>query len=112
MFLKKNLRYYLDLAGWSLSELSRRSSVPKSTLQDWVNGSKSVKNVDHIKRVVDAFSATLKVQVSVDTLLYGTPDSHDKADGGILNSLSDGADGWMSGAFEIRIRPLKRGRRE
>lgn len=105
MKLKTNLLRHLARVGWNVAQLARRSSVPRSTIAEWLNGSKSVKNADNLKKVADALSIT------VDELLFGDGKVDPDTDG-ILDSLTDGADGWLTGAFEVKLRPLKRGRRD
>ncbi len=67
----------------TLSELARRSGVPKQTLHNWVTGRKSV-NPDQLKKV-----ATV-LEVSVHYLTYGEPDPYESPSELILKELFSG----------------------
>jgi transcriptional regulator with XRE-family HTH domain len=100
MNLKAQLRLLLDLRGMTPTELARKSGVSKQVISLWQSGAKP-KNVEQVKAVADALS------VSVDCLLFGNGDERGNNVG--LDALL--GDEWISGAFEIKIRRIKGGRK-
>lgn len=105
MNLKSNLRSLLDLKGISISTLSLKAKVPKSSVADWVSGS-TPKNLDSLKRVADFLS------VSVDQLLYGDVTESKALSDGIIDGLTSDRDGFWSGNFQIKIKPIGKKRGE
>ncbi|MEY4615089.1 MAG: hypothetical protein RJB66_49 [Pseudomonadota bacterium] len=104
MNLKNRLRDLLKERGWSIAELSRRSgNVPSSTISEWLNGNKGVRNLDHLKSVADAFA------VSIDELCFGEePKDNPSNLHSILNGLTNiDSNGFLSGNFQIKIRPIR-----
>jgi transcriptional regulator with XRE-family HTH domain len=60
-----NVRALRERIGWSQAELSRRSGVPQSAINDLESGKQKELRSDNLKRVAEA------LEVSVDALLTG-----------------------------------------
>lgn len=69
--------------GLSLTELSRRTGVPKQTLHSWTSGRRSV-NPMQIKKVADC------LKVSVHYLLYAENDPYESPSEEILKEIFSG----------------------
>lgn len=100
MNLKDQLKKYLELRGMTAAELSRRSGVSKQVLSVWLAGA-APKNLAQVKLVSEV------LRVSVDHLCFGSGISDENESNNALEALLDG-DSWLGGAFEIKIRRLKR----
>jgi transcriptional regulator with XRE-family HTH domain len=113
MNLKTNLKRYLEILDWSVAQMARKASCPKSSLQSWMNGSKSVKNAEYLKRVAETLSQHIPGGVTVDDLLFGNAENrkNGKSPEAMFDGLAD-TDGWISGCWEVRLRPLRRGRHD
>jgi transcriptional regulator with XRE-family HTH domain len=99
MNLKNQLKALLVHRNMTAAELSRKSGVSKQVLSLWLGGAKP-KNVDQIKSVSDALSVT------VDHLLFGNSEINREKPGDGLHALL--GDDWISGAFEIKLRRIKK----
>lgn len=106
MNLKAQLSYFLKERGWSAAQLAAKAKVPRATLYSWTAGG-AVKNIDALKRVADV------LEVSLDEILYGEPGKRrKKPDQEFMEALGEVDDeGWLRGAVEIMVRPLRKGRR-
>jgi len=100
--LKKQLKALLSHRGMTAAELSRKSGVSKQVLSLWLAGAKP-KNIEQVKAVADALG------VSLDCLLFGDGDEREEKNITGLDALL--GDEWISGAFEIKIRRIKGGRK-
>lgn len=99
MNLKNQLRYYLKAYGLTAAELSRRSSVPKQSISDWLGGV-IPRSLPHLKSVSDTFGVT------IDELCYGDI-SLDSADAcAPIKSSNDSQEIWMTGFFEGKVRKI------
>lgn len=99
MVLKEQLRNALRASGISVSELSRRSGVPKQSLSDWLAGT-SPKNIKQVKCVANCLG------LSLDALCFGKGASPIPEP--VLNVNALFGDDWVSGVFEVRIRKIKK----
>ena len=99
MVLKEQLKKLLTAEGITLSELSRRSGVPKSSLSDWMSG-RSPKNLKQVKSVANCFD------VSLDSLCFGEQNLKTVEKTVDLNSILN--DGWVTGLFEVKLRRIKK----
>lgn len=96
MNLKNQLRLYLELEDMTAARLSKKSGVSKQVISLWLKGS-SPKNVEQIKSVAQV------LRTSVDHLCFGNGEEKKSTN---FESISD--DEWLSGAFEIKIRRIKK----
>lgn len=99
--LKDQLALYLELRGMSVSELSRRTRVPKQTLHDWLTGNGAG---PRDLRQVRAVAKTLGV--SIEHLVFGSKDNPEDRKVTELDALL--GNGWISGTFEVRMRRVRR----
>lgn len=94
MNLKNQLRRYLEYSNFTVSELSRKAQVPKSTIHEWLQGSMP-RNIDKLKSLANT------LDVSLDHLCYGE---------GIIcldkNPLDKLQDEIHAGKFEVVLRPI------
>lgn len=81
MKLPENLIKIMKAKGLSLSSLSRKSGVPKSTLAAWTKGRETL-NVTQIKKVADVLG------VDLHTLIFGEPDPNSAADTDLVQMFS------------------------
>lgn len=56
--LGKNIRTILEEKKWTVTELSKRSGVPRTTLQDWLTSQNTV-NLKQLKKVSEALEVPL-----------------------------------------------------
>jgi len=99
MTLKKNLRLLIDRRGISATALARLVGVPKSSINEWLNGVEPRK-LAHVKKVAEHFG------VSVDALCFGQVDvTSDKVTSDALGVLM--GDGVIKGRFDIIIKRVK-----
>ena len=96
--LDKQIKAYLDARGMTPAELARKTSVPKSTLADYISGAPP-KRIEHIKAIAMEFNTT------IDHLLYGIGVHSTTPPDIALDELLE--DKWLSGVFEVRIRRVK-----
>ena len=96
MKLKQVLKAQLDKHDMTVVQLSRKASVPKNTLFNWLAGMKP-KDVEQAKRCADVFG------VSLDFLLFGTEPQQRKT------TLEEHRDEINAGTFEVILRPTKKG---
>lgn len=83
MNLDKNLTKLCKKRNLSIVELARQSGVSKSTLHDWMNGSK-VQNLDDLKKIADV------LKVGFYQLLFDIPDPYEKIGIEILDEIFRG----------------------
>lgn len=104
MSLSKNLKRYLDLRGWSVAEVARRSGVKKSTIGEWLSGRNPRKLAD-LKKV----ALVLDVEGGIDELIFGEPPngSKKKKEADLIATLFDSDGHEFRGRFELVIRKLK-----
>jgi transcriptional regulator with XRE-family HTH domain len=95
--LHKNIKTLLDKRGITPSQLSRATSVPNSTIQNWLTGLEP-RNLIQLKKVADFFDVT------VDLLLYGSK-KDSKRD---RSAISEFADEINAGTFEVVLRRIKK----
>jgi transcriptional regulator with XRE-family HTH domain len=97
MNLQNQLKLYLEIEDLTAAQLSKKSGVSKQVLSLWLKGA-SPKNVEQVKSVAEILKTT------VDNLCFGSgKEPKKKSD---FDSISD--DEWLSGAFEIKIRRIKK----
>jgi transcriptional regulator with XRE-family HTH domain len=108
MKLAHNLKLVMAQRRITLSELSRATKIPKSSLSDWIAGAPPRK-LDQVKRVADHF------EMSLDDLAFGDldedSDSKPKKKTEKLTEDALGAlmgDGWLGGVFEIKLRRIRK----
>lgn len=96
MNLKNQLKHYLSQKDISSAQLSKKSGVSKQVISLWLSGGKP-RNVEQIKKVAEVLSTT------VDNLCFGIGSESKRS------SFADiTEDEWFSGAFEIKVRRIKR----
>ena len=83
MSLGKNLQFYLKKKGWTLSQLSKRTGINKSTLHAWTVDRDAIR-LDYLKEVASA------LEVSVYQLAYGEPDPYEAAGTEVLEQIFSG----------------------
>lgn len=83
MKLAKSIEFHLRQKRWSLTELSKKSGVSKSTLHAWTVGRKSI-NLENLKRVAAA------LETSVHQLVYGEPDPYESVGKEVLKEIFSG----------------------
>lgn len=85
MELSKNIRGILQQKRWTVAELSRRSGVPRTTLQDWITSQTSV-NLNQLKKVAET------LEVPAYRLTYGMnePDPYEGPAEEILKEIFSG----------------------
>ena len=108
MKLAHNLKVVMAQRRITLSELSRATKIPKSSLSDWIAGAPPRK-IDHLKRVADHF------EMSLDDLAFGdlgeVNESKPKKQ---IEKLTQDAlgellgDEWVGGFFEVRLRRIRK----
>jgi len=99
MNLKGQLVIYMEIREITLSELSRKSGVPKTTIHSWLVG-KPPKNMIQVKEVARV------LDVSLDHLAFGNGRDTESQKVTEIDALL--GDQWVSGLFEVRFRRLKR----
>lgn len=80
--LKDNLNKILKRQNMSLSELAKKSKVPKSNLHSWTTGANP--QLDQLKRVSDI------LQVPLHELAFGEADPYEVASEEILKEIFTG----------------------
>lgn len=98
MKLSSTLTSLCKKRGITLTELARRSGVPKQTLHNWTTGRRSI-NPDQIKRVAQV------LETSVHYLLYGEQDPFESPAEEILREI-------FSGDVRVTLHRIERRRRE
>ena len=88
--LKQTLSTLLEKHDMTVVQLSRKASVPKNTLFNWLSGMKP-KNIEQTKRCADVFG------VSLDYLLFGV---HPKEE----TVIEKNRDEINAGIFEVILR--------
>lgn len=83
MKLGKSIEFHLRQKGWSITQLSKKSGVSKSTLHAWTVGRKSI-NLENLKRVAAA------LEISVHQLVYGEPDPFESVGKEVLKEIFSG----------------------
>jgi transcriptional regulator with XRE-family HTH domain len=99
MNLKSQLKLYLEHTGMSASQLAKKSSVPRQSLSDWINGSKP-RDIAQVKRVAAVLGT------SVDHLVFGNGLDGNAKKVTELDALL--GDEWISGLFEVRFRRVRK----
>jgi transcriptional regulator with XRE-family HTH domain len=99
MYLKKQLRFYLDRREMSAAQLAKKASVPKQSLSGWLAGS-NPRDVRQVKRVAEVLG------VSVDHLLFGDGEDQNAMKVTELDALL--GDEWISGLFEVKFRRVRK----
>ena len=94
MNLKKNLKHLIAEHDMTAAQLARKSSVPKTTLSEWLAGG-NPRDLTKVKKVADVFGIT------VDDLCFGN---------GVFkpNSLKDFEEEIFAGNFDVILRKAKR----
>ncbi len=80
--LKDNLNRFLKSQNISLTELSKKTKVPKTNLHSWTTGANP--QLDQLKRVCEV------LQVSVHELAFGGADPYEPKSEEILKELFTG----------------------
>ncbi len=83
MEFKTSLHHLLQAKGMTLSQLSKKSSVSKSTLHGMLTGTSAIK-LQHLKKIATA------LECSIHQLCYGTPDPFEQITGEVLRELFTG----------------------
>lgn len=94
MKLKSILKSQLEKHDMSVVQLSRKASVPKNTLFNWLSGMKP-KDVEQAKRCADVFG------ISLDYLLFGVEAQPCKS------VIEEHREEINAGTFEVILRPTK-----
>lgn len=106
MNLSRNIKFLLQLRGWSGAELARRAKVPKQFITDILSG-RSPRQLANLKRVADA----LEVTGGIDALVFSDlcVESTLKLKEKDLASLifDDEAQSIYRGKFEIVLKRIK-----
>jgi DNA-binding Xre family transcriptional regulator len=84
MKLSKKLKEILVRKKVSLSELSRRTQVPKTTLHSWVSTDKTNINLTQLQQVARY------LEISVHELAFGEADPFETIGGEVLKELFSG----------------------
>lgn len=92
MHLKEQLEHLIKQYGINVSNLSKFSGVPNSTISDWLGGS-NPKNISQVKKVADYFD------VSIDYLCFGEIKQQTE-----INQYKDEIN---AGVFEVVLRRIK-----
>lgn len=66
LHLKGQLAFHLDYRGWTCSELSRQTGVPKQTLHNWLKG-RVPRRINQLKSVAEC------LEITVDDLCFSDP---------------------------------------
>jgi transcriptional regulator with XRE-family HTH domain len=77
------LEKHCERRGLNLSELARKSGVPKQTLHGWVTGRKGV-NLEQLRKV------SVALEVSIHELAFGEPDPYESPSEEVLKELFSG----------------------
>jgi transcriptional regulator with XRE-family HTH domain len=89
--LAKNLKSLIELKEITVSELARRTEVPKSNILTWLSGANP--NLDQLNKVAQYFS------VSVDYLAFGRTEED------LLSKFTESIE-VHSGHYEITIKKV------
>ena len=81
--------------GWTLSDLSKKSGVPKATLHSWTGG--RTPNLEQLKLV------SIVLKLSIHQLAYGHPDPEEK------HSTSQTLTELFSGDLKVTIHKINKG---
>ena len=97
----EQLRFFMELRGYSVSTLARATGIPKQTISNWTHNRRP-RNLDELKRTSEILRTTL------DNLLYGSGpgDEPKMATPAELDALL--ASG-ISGLFSVQIKLVKKG---
>ncbi len=96
MNLKNQLKLFIERNYLTMTTLSQKSGVPKSTISDWLNGS-APRDLRKLKKVADALNTT------VDHLCWGK---------GLIvedEKITKFEDEINAGIFEVVLRRPKKG---
>ncbi len=91
MNLKSQLKLFIERNYLTLTTLSEKSGVPKSTISDWLHGS-APRDLRKLKKVADALETT------VDQLCWGKGIAEDK------EKFMKYQDEINTGVFEVILR--------
>jgi DNA-binding Xre family transcriptional regulator len=84
MKLSRKLKEILDQKKVSLSELSRKTQVPKTTLHSWLTTDKTNVNLSQLQKVARY------LEISVHELAFGESDPFEKLGNEVLRELFSG----------------------
>ena len=96
---KDQIRCFIEHFGITPSELARRTSVPKTTLADYMRGVEPKKMI-HVKAIAKEF------KTSIDHMLFGNGILDDFIKEALIDQFV--SDRWLSGLFEIKIRRVNK----
>lgn len=94
MKLGSQLKAYCKERGWTLTKLSKQSSVPIATLHGWANG-RTRPDLKQLQKVAMA------LEVSLHTLAFGSPDPFETGGEEILREL-------FTGDIRVSIQKIER----
>ncbi len=100
MKLKENLKALMEANGITLTELSKRTNVPKQTIHNWLCGTEP-KSLNQIRAIATFF------KLSIEELCYGdekkkTQKKHEP------NPIEEHEDEIRAGVFEVVLRRIKK----
>ncbi|MDX9732107.1 MAG: helix-turn-helix transcriptional regulator [Bdellovibrionales bacterium] len=81
--LSETLNRRMRLQGLTLTQLARKSGVPKPTLHGWMTGRRAM-NADYLRKVASV------LQISIHELLFGAPDPFHSPSQEVLKELFRG----------------------
>lgn len=98
MKLGSQLKAFCKQKGWSLTKLSKESSVPIATIHGWVHG-RTRPDLSQLKKVAGA------LEVSLHLLAFGNPDPFEIPADEILKEL-------FTGDIRVSIQKIERKKKD
>ena len=100
MRFKENIQFLMASNDVSMTDLSKATSVPLSTLHGWTQGVEP-KKIEQVKNVADFFGVTL------DFIFYGIESEEIETE----NNFKKYDEDIMAGVYEVILRPVKKKRK-
>jgi transcriptional regulator with XRE-family HTH domain len=106
--LRKQLAGLLKEHNMTASELSRKTSIARQVISDWLGGVHP-RNLIHVKRIADVFNIT------VDHLCFGTfpiPDEKSETYTALSHQLTHSllhADSDIAGRYQVMVKKISEG---
>lgn len=96
--LKEQLVHYMELRGLGISQLARKTGVPKQTIHDWLVGKKP-------REPLQVLQVARALGTSMEHLLFGSLENPEDRKVTEIDALM--GDGWLTGLFEVKLRRIR-----